>query len=288
MFGAWPIAGKVIFTHLDPLVLAAARSLGGAIVLVALQPLFVSRTLDLRQDGWRMAGLALLGVVLNQGLYITGLSKTSAVNATLVVTTIPVFTYAIAVLTGREGLGPRRATGILLAFGGVAYLIARSGLEFGADRMIGDILVALNALAFALYLVYSKSLTTRLNPLNLMAWQFVVAAAIFVPIGLFIGMESQLMAMPASGWWVLLFIILGPTAASYVLNATALRNLPSSTVGVFVFLQPVFAAIGAGLFLGEQLTWRLLPAAAAVLTGVWLVAKNRRQDGKGVSADGMV
>lgn len=280
MFGLWPIAGKLIFDYLDPMALAGIRSLGGAIVLVALQPLFVTRTLNLREDGWRMAGLALLGVVLNQGLYIVGLSKTSAVNAALVVTTIPVFTYAIAVMTGREGLGPKRALGIALSFGGVAYLIARSGLEFGADYMLGDILVAMNALAFALYLVYSKTLTTRLNPLNLMAWQFVVAAAIFVPFGLYVGMEAQLVAMPAKGWWVLTFIILGPTAASYVLNATALRDVPASTVGVFVFLQPVFAAIGAGIFLGEQLSWRILPAVAAVLGGVYLVAKNRRNDGK--------
>lgn len=223
-----------------------------------------------------MAVLAFFGVVLNQGLYIVGLSKTSAVNATLVVTTIPVFTYAIAVLTGREDLGPKRALGILLAFGGVAYLIARSGLEFGSDHMLGDVLVALNALAFAVYLVYSKTLTTKQNPLNLMAWQFIVAAAIFVPIGLVLGMEAQLAAMPREGWWVLVFIILGPTAASYVLNATALRDVPASTVGVFVFLQPVFAAMGAGLFLEEELSWRILPAALAVLAGVWLVAKNRR------------
>lgn len=77
-----------------------------------------------------------------------------------------------------------------------------------------------------------------------------------------------------------MFIILGPTALSYVLNATALRDVPASTVGVFVFLQPVFAAIGAGIFLGEQLSWRILPAVAAVLGGVYLVAKNRRNDGK--------
>ena len=59
---------------------------------------------------------------------------------------------------------------------------------------------------------------------------------------------------------------------TYVLSTRVLRLVPASTVAVFTYVQPVFTAVAAYLVLGAHLEWKVLPAAALVFAGVWLVA----------------
>ncbi len=282
LYGLLPVAGKLAFVYVDPLPLTAVRTLGGALILWLLRPILRTSPVPWRKEGWTIAGLAVLGVMINMGLFAVGLEMTTAVHATLLVTTIPVFTYLGAVLLGKETLGKRRAAGILLAFLGVVVLVGVGSLEGGMRQVIGDVLIAINSLSFGLFLVLSKPAAARIGPLALSTGLLTVAAVVFVPIGLLTGLPAQLAATPTSTLWVLAFIVLGPTAAVYVLNARALRSVPASTVAVFIYLQPILAASTAALILGEELSWRIVPAAVLVFAGVWLVARRKREKGKGI------
>lgn len=273
--GLFPVAGKFAFQDFGPLSVGTYRTVvTGALLLVA-QRVFMRRRLDLGLHAGPVALLSLLGIVLNQGLFLTGLRWTTATNATIIITTIPVFTYAAAVLLGRETVGPRRAVGIGLSLLGVLWLVGLSGYEAGARTAAGDLLVLLNCLSFSLFLVLSKPFAERYNPLSLTAWTFAFGALVFLPLGLWEGVEAQSAAAGPVAWGAVAFIVAGPTLAGYVLNNAALRSVPSSTVGVFTYLQPLFAVSAAVLLLGEEPTWRLLPAAAAVFSGLWLVVRRR-------------
>ncbi len=275
LFGLFPVAGKFAFQEFGPLAVGTFRTvLAGALLLVA-QRILAKRRVDIGLDGGPIALLALVGIVLNQGLFLIGLQWTTVTNATLIITTIPVFTYAIAVLSGRETLGPRRATGIALALAGVLWLVGLSRFETSARSALGDVFILFNALSYAIFLVYSKPYAQKYNPLSLTAWTFVFGAVIFLPLGLWEGIEVQAQAATRSGWLAVAFIVIGPTVLAYVLNNTALRSVPSSTVGVFIYLQPIFAASSAAWLLDERLTWKLAPAAVAVFAGVWLVVRRR-------------
>lgn len=273
-YGLLPSAGKTVFAELDPLAMTSVRVLGAAFLLAWLHVL--------RRGAWPAWGLwpgigklALFGIVLNMGLFALGLQWTHPVNATLLITTIPVFTYLIAVLTGREGLGPRRMAGILLALSGAVYLVGLSGFQASARTALGDVLVLTNALSFSYFLVISKRWAQEHDVLSLNVWMFTAAAVVFVPVALLTGTAGQTVAAaPATLAW-LCFIILGPTVGAYILNATALRHVPSSTVAAFIYLQPPVSALGAWLVLREALDWRIGPAALLILAGVWLVARRR-------------
>ncbi len=275
LFGLFPVAGKFAFQEFGPLAVGAFRTVvAGALLLIA-QRLLAKRRVDIGLDGPAVALLALVGIVLNQGLFLLGLQWTTVTNATLIITTIPVFTYAIAVLAGRETLGPRRATGIGLALAGVLWLVGLSRFESSAQSALGDIFILFNALSYAVFLVFSKPYAQKYNALSLTAWTFVFGALVFLPLGLMEGIEQQSASATSAGWLAVAFIVIGPTVLAYVLNNTALRSVPSSTVGVFIYLQPIFAASSAAWLLDEQLTWKLIPAAVAVFVGVWLVVRRR-------------
>ncbi len=274
IFGVWPVAAQVAFRHLDPLALASVRTIGAAVFLLAIHRLLVRNPVPAK--AWpAMLAFSLLGVVLNQSLFVLGLERTSAVNATLLITTIPVFTYALAVATGRETMGPRRALGIGLALAGAVYLVGLSGYEASWHTAAGDLMVLANALFFSAFLVWGRPAMQRHDPLSVTTWMFAIGAVLLLPVGLAVGAAGQLAAAPASLWWVLAFIILGPSVLTYVLNATALRSVPSSTVAVYIYLQPVVAAITAAIVLNEAVEVRVLPAAALIFAGVWLVARRR-------------
>lgn len=276
VFGTWPIVAKLAFTHFSPLGIAAIRTVGGAILLWPIAKRWSGRKLNIQRDGWYMAGLAILGVVLNQWLFITGVQKTTAINTTLIITTIPVFTYIFAVMLGREKLGPKRVGGIIMAMSGVAVIIGISGARFGLDHLVGDVLIFANCISFSAYLALSKPLAERVNPLSLVSWQFIVAAFVFIPVGLWDGVATQVVQASGMAWAIIAYVILGPTVLTYILNATAMQNVSSSTVAVFIYIQPVITTILAWYVLGEKLTWTLVPGAILVFGGVGIVAWRSR------------
>ena len=270
LFGLFPVAAKRVLPFLDPWSLLAVRVAGAAFCLLALHLVLVRNPIPIRAMFPKVAGLALLGVVLNMGLFIVGLGMTTATEAVLVITTIPVFTYGIAVALGRETLGQRRLLGILLAVAGVVVLI---GFHPDPAHALGNLLVMANALSYAAYLVLARPTLQQYDALSLTTWVFLLGSLVFLPLGLASGLRGKLAALPPAevGW--LVFIILGASVLTYVLNNLMLRHVHASTVAAFTYVQPIFTAIASYLVLDEALPARILPAAALVFTGVWLVAR---------------
>jgi drug/metabolite transporter (DMT)-like permease len=275
LFGLFPVAVKKV-VGLSPIELLAVRVTGAALCLLVLHFFLARNPVPVRREFPHLALLTLLGVVLNMGLFLVGLSQTTSVEAVLVITTIPVFTYALAVLLKRETLGPRRAIGIALAMAGVVYLVYGSYVQADAThphRALGDLLVLANALSFAAFLVLAKPMMDRYDPLSVTTWMFAFGAVVVLPIGLLTGLRGDLARLHGEPLLWLLFIVAGPSVLTYLLNARALRHVHASTVAVFTYVQPLFAALAAYVILGDRLEWRIVPAAALVFAGLWLVAR---------------
>jgi drug/metabolite transporter (DMT)-like permease len=273
LFGLFPVAAKKVFEDMGSFPVLALRLGGAAFFLMALHLVLVrDGAIPIRREWRRVLVLSLLGVVLNMGFFLVGLRYTTAVNAVVVITTIPVFTYALAVLTGKEPLGPFRAAGIGVALLGVLYLVGTS-YQASPRHALGDLLVMLNALSYAGFLVLARPMIQKYDPLSLTTWMFLVGAVVFVPLGLAFGLRGELAAASPSTLLWMLYIVIGPSVLAYLLNARVLRHVPSSTVAIFTYVQPVFTAVAAYFVLDAPLQWRVLPAAALVFAGVWLVAR---------------
>ena len=139
--------GEEIF----PEALAMIRMLGGALFFQAIVrargPQGVAIT---RADHLRLVGLSVIGIALNQTLFLMGLRWTSPFSTSLLGATIPVFAAGLAVLFGKETLRLRTVIGLALAIAGVLSLIGIGSIDRGA------ILVALNSLSYAAYVVLSR------------------------------------------------------------------------------------------------------------------------------------
>jgi drug/metabolite transporter (DMT)-like permease len=206
-----------------------------------------------------------IGIALNQTLFLMGLRWTTPFSVAVLSASIPVFAAALAVLLGKEVLSWRTVVGLTLALLGVLSMVGNGSLDRGA------LLVALNSLSYAAYVVLSRDVVVRVGPLRTVAWLFTYGALMFVPFG-FRPMLAQLPALTARGWGFTLYILAVPTILAYLLNAWALGRSSATLVTIYIYLQPLIAAVLAWAQLGLGISRRAGLAAALILLGLGVVA----------------
>lgn len=258
--------GEEIF----PEALAMIRMLGGALffqlVVRARGGARGAQTFPIaRADHARLAGLSVLGIALNQTLFLLGLRWTTPFSVSLLGATIPVFTAALAVAFRKERGSWRTALGLLLSMGGVVSLIGVGSLDRGA------VLVALNSLSYAAYVVLSRDVVLRVGALRAVMWIFTYGALLFAPLGLG-PMVRELPLLTTRGAVLVAYILVFPTIVAYLLNAWALARSSATMVTAYIYLQPLIAAALAWVQLGQGVTARAAIAAPLILVGVAVVA----------------
>ena len=274
-FASQAVEAKIAMTPLSaggegvpPAALAMARMLAAAVAFQALARIGGWLTPTSRRDQLTLAGLSIIGISANQGLFLLGLRSTTAMVAVLVSVTIPVFAAGIAVIVGQERPNPRTFIGIFCAVLGIVCLTGVRALDRGA------LIVALNSLSYASYVVFSRNIVRRLGAWTAITWLFTWGALLFAPIGA-ATLSRGVPVWTPRGWAFVAYIVLVPTMVAYLANAWALGRSSVSLVAVYIYLQPLLAAVLAWVQLGQRLTVRLGVASFLVLLGVLVVATRR-------------
>jgi drug/metabolite transporter (DMT)-like permease len=275
MFGTWPIVGKIALTILPSTGLVALRVAGAALAFIILQRTIGRAQKIERTDYARLALYALLGVALNQFLFVKGLSLTTVINATLLGTTIPVFTLLVSLLLGFDRLTIRKTLGLSLAAAGVVYLLYPER-NFSSDSAFGNLLIVLNSISYGTYIAISKDILKRYGALTVITWIFTFGSIMTLPLGGYALMGAPLGSAGAGVWLAVIYIILVPTVGAYYLNAWALARVEPSTVAVYIYLQPLIAFALAPLVLNEKWNSRTWLASALIFSGVAVVTWRTR------------
>lgn len=273
-FALFPIFGKLAFEPgaFTPLAVGSWRMLFGAASLMIVAVAVHGREVwpSPRDLAW-LALCSFLGVTANMVLYLEGLQRSTATDAGLVMCLIPVFTFAIAAAVKQETFLPLRAIGLSIALFGASMLFWAERPELVSAHGFGNLLMALNTLSYACYLVLARPLLKRYPPLVVIAWVFVLSLP-WVP---FLAHGEILIPTAASprAWASLAFILIFPTSLAYLLNAFALSRLRASTTAVYIYVQPLITGFFGWLVLGDELTAGLAVAAAFIFLGIYLVVR---------------
>jgi drug/metabolite transporter (DMT)-like permease len=276
MFGTWPIFGKIVLRSVSSVSLVGIRIFGAAIIFTLLQrELGVLRQLPRRVLAWLVLS-SLLGVVVNQLLFVKGLSLTTAINATLITTTIPVSTLTVSIALGYDRLSLRHVLGIALAAAGVIYLVNPLRADFAAHTTTGNLLVIVSAFSFGTYIAVSRDLFRRYGALNVITWIFLIGAILTLPIAAYSWSTDNLRNLSPGVWLSVAYIVLVPTVGAYYLNSWAITRVPPTVVAVYIYLQPLLAFGLAPLVLGESWSSRTILACFLIFAGVATVTMHGR------------
>jgi len=278
MFGSLPVATKMLYSHghLAPLGLVAARTAGAAAAFW-LVILVGGRREPIRRpaDTGKLMLYGLLGVTINQILFLLGLDYSTAVNASVLVSTIPIFTAALVILLGHEIARAHRVVGILLAFLGVGLVSGVERFDLTSRLFVGNVMIVTNAFSYSLFLVLSRPMLSVYSPLTVTAWVFLFGALYTVPVGA-MPLVHGISQFGAAEWVLLAWIVGVPTVGAYFLNSWCLKRAPASLVAVYIYLQPVTAAILAATLLGERIETQIIAGSVTIFLGIYLAAGRRR------------
>ncbi len=167
-----------------PLLLVDFR-MAGAAALFWLTSLFMPREHVPLPDLLRLFGAGMLGVLFNQGCFIVGVSLTTPGEASLVTTTMPMWVMLLAWLLLREPISLKKAGGIVLGASGALILMmgsASSSDVSAPNPALGDFVILMAQLSYALYLTLYRNFIRRYSLVTLMKWMFLSASLIALPV----------------------------------------------------------------------------------------------------------
>jgi drug/metabolite transporter (DMT)-like permease len=271
LFAILPTMSKIAFRVFSPEAVVFFRIVGSAALFSMFYfPLFREPIVE-KKHYLYFAVFAFFGVAGNQFLFIKGVSYTTAINASILISTIPIFTLILAILLRKEPFTLSRFLGVILALIGVGILLGAHQLTF-QGYMKGNIFILLNSASFSFYLVISKPILTRYKPITVITYMFLFASLEIAPLTL-----KEVLSIPYSslqlGDWVppIILVVFG-TFIPYMINKQILQRTYSSIVAIYTYIQPLLGSLLAILILDERFTLRLLLSALLILVGVTIVS----------------
>ncbi|HJW90439.1 MAG TPA: DMT family transporter [Anaerolineales bacterium] len=274
VWGASFIATKVALRDVSPVTVVWLRfAIGVAILGVAV---FFRR--QFYRPRWKeMAYFALLGfigITFHQWLQSTGLLTAQASTTAWIVSTTPVFMALLGWSFLKERLGWLSVFGIGLAAAGVLLVVTRGDLRSmggGSFGTPGDILILISALNWAVFSALSRY-GLKNHPATRMMFYVMGLGWLFTSILFFYGPGlAEIPQLTLSGWLGIGFLGVFCSGLAYIFWFDALKALPASQVGVFLYLEPLVAVVVAAIILGEALSLATFLGGGIILAGVWLV-----------------
>lgn len=213
------IAKGLMPTYIKPFGLILVRVLGASILFWLISFWGPKERIDIR-DWKRIILAALFGMVINMLMFFKGLSLSTPINGSIIITISPIFVFLMSAFFIKEKITLRKYFGISLGFSGALALILFS-TEIRQDApniSLGNILFVVNSISYGIYLIVVKPLTLKYHPLTIMKWLFLVAVIINLPITITEFIEVEWTSLPFEAIWKILFVIVGTTFLTYLLN----------------------------------------------------------------------
>ncbi|WP_405203140.1 DMT family transporter [Dokdonia sp. LLG6352-1] len=271
------LAKDLMPTYIEAYGFIMLRVLGAAILFWITSLFLPSEKID-PKDWWRIILCALFGMTINMLMFFKGLQLSTPINSSVVITLSPVILLILSALFLKEKITWLKASGIAIGLVGALILIL-----FGAKTQanapnipLGNTLFIINAIAYSVYLILVKPLTAKYASVTLMKWFFLIAVFTNAPIALPQFLEVQWSSLPPSVIGVMLFVVIGTTYLTYLFNVFALRQLKPSTIGAFIYLQPLIATLVAIILGADTLTTIRVVAASLIFLGVYLSTKRKK------------
>ena len=245
----------------------------GAVILFGLSYfIFIKEKVELK-DISRLALCGVFGVAVNQLLFFEGLNLTTPINASIIMTSNPILVIIISFIIVKEKITYRKVVGVILGIFGAAILILKSGdVQLNNGMQLGNLFVFINAASYGLYLVIVKPLMQKYKPITVMFFIFSFGLLYVTPFGLNDLLNVSWETIPVNIYWEILFVVVFTTFIAYLCISTALKNLKSSTVSIYIYLQPILATLFAVYLGSDTIDETKIFATITIFIGVYLVS----------------
>jgi drug/metabolite transporter (DMT)-like permease len=283
LYGANNIIAKdVMPNYLTPNAFIAIRVFGASLLFWLVYSFNKIEKIAFK-DLIRLAFCGIFGVALNQLTFFHGLNLSSAINSGIIMTFNPIIVAVMAYFILKEQLGFIKIIGIVIGLTSAILLTILSGTNKDSS-LLGDSLLFINTLSYAIYLIIVKPLMKKYSALTVTTYVFT-----FGLIYVFIYPETikelsliNFSNIPANIWFRIIYVIIGVTFFTYLLTMYAMKFVTTSVTSTYIYIQPIMVILFAYLFLyfgiskdyTKDITILKLFLMLIIFTGVYLVIRS--------------
>ncbi|MCW3124382.1 MAG: protein of unknown function transrane [Bacteroidetes bacterium] len=225
-----------------------------------------------KKDFLLLIACSFFGVVINQELFFAGLNITTPINGALIMIMTPILVMLISFFSGHERLTWQKITGLILGTTGAFIIISGKGLNFSSKTVLGDFYILLNASSYAIYLVIVRPLMKKYHPMTIIKWVFLLGLPWVILFGVRQFGDIQWHTFTSKIWLSLGFVVIAATFCAYLFNVVALREVHSSVVGAYIYLQPILATLISIIVGKDSFTAEKLISGILIFSGVYFVS----------------
>jgi len=284
IYGAnYLIAKGVMPDKIGPSAFVFLRIVGAGLLFWFIK-LYIKEKVDTK-DFPRLILCGLLGVATNQLLFFHGLNLTSPIDASIIITAIPIVAVVFGSLLLKEKITKNKLLGITVGGIGAVLLIAYGNQSEGTSSLLGNLFVFITAISFGLYLVLVKPLMKKYNSITIVSWVFLFGFICMFPFGIKDAINTDFSAFTSQTYFAVAFVIIGPTFLANLFNIYALNYVSPSVNGSYIYLQPAISFIMVSIYAyvleyseyAQDINPVKITSCFLVIIGVYLISKKSKK-----------
>ncbi len=276
------VLSRGMHADIPPLALSFWRwALALAIMLAFSSRIFLSQRAIVYRERRFIIIQGLLGVTGFNSLIYLAVQTTTAVNAVLINSCVPILIALCSLVLFKEPLSRRQWAGILVSLSGVALIIVAGDLRslVGLEFNRGDLLVLCAGLAWALYSVNLKRFPADLHPFSYLVGIMIAGVLGILPFYLVELRMGFGLSVNGPTLITIVYVAIFPSVLAFIFWNRAVRDIGANRAGIFIHLMPVFSSIMAILFLGESIELFHLQGIGLVFAGIFLATYSGSKKG---------
>ena len=278
-WGGNAVAGKFLAGSLPPVTISFTRLAIGVLVMSpVIIKLFKNERHSLREHFKLLLFLALTGVIGFNLLIYWALNYTTAISATLLNSTSPLFMFLLSALLIGEKMELKYWVSMAISFLGVLFVITHGSIDrlLSLQLNIGDLIMVLAVISWSLYSIFIKKISGKIPSMTIFGFTLAIGFIVMIPA---VAIELSVVpvnALDVTEWSALMYIGIFPSICSFLLWNRAVALIGPSKASISLNLIPVFGAAAAFLFLGEVISIPQIIGGFLVFTGVFITSFKRR------------
>ncbi|WP_299875896.1 DMT family transporter [uncultured Cocleimonas sp.] len=274
------VVGRAVADANAPLGLSFSRWMLAFFLLLpfAIKPIWQQRHI-IKSHFWGITLLAVLGITGFNSIAYIALQYTTATNATLLNSFIPIFIFVISVVFFKEKITLKQVLGVLVSLLGVVAIITRLDIAVIQHLTIniGDLWMLLAALVWALYSILLKYLKPKeMSAIAFLTTIIFIGSTVLYPITLWNPFNEPDIVWNGTMIKAVFYIAVFPSIVAYLAWIYGLNIIGAAKGGQFIHLMPFFGAILAVVFLGEKIQLFHLVGGCCIALGLWLSLSKAR------------
>jgi drug/metabolite transporter (DMT)-like permease len=272
------IVGRAVRDSVPPVALSFWRWTVGLLIILAFAWPHLRRDWPTLLRHWRiLAVLSAAGISAFNTLIYLGLQSTTALNAVLMQSAMPLVILLFSFALHRERTHAVQMLGIAVSLAGVAAIASQGSLAalLALSLNVGDAWVLAAVVSYALYSTLLRH-RPQVHPLSFVAASFALGAVMLLPLLAWEIAAGHTLKLNAAAIGAIAYVGLVPAVLAYLCFNRGVQLFGPNRAGQFMHLMPVFGSLLAVGVLGERLELHHMLGIGLIAIGLLLGVRTRR------------